>query len=45
MAAQLGQRGRSRVVPAFSRERLVADIDGLYQRLLAERVDHRQAAK
>jgi glycosyltransferase involved in cell wall biosynthesis len=45
MAAQLGQRGRSRVVPAFSRERLVADIDGLYQRLLAERRDHRQAAK
>jgi glycosyltransferase involved in cell wall biosynthesis len=36
LAARLGQRGRSRVVPAFSRERLVADIDSLYQRLLAE---------
>jgi glycosyltransferase involved in cell wall biosynthesis len=40
MAARLGQRGRSRVVPAFSRERLVADIDALYQRLLAERRDN-----
>ena len=34
MAAGLGQRGRRRVVPAFSRERLVSDIDTLYQRLL-----------
>jgi glycosyltransferase involved in cell wall biosynthesis len=37
LAARLGQRGRGRVVPAFSRERLVADIDALYQRLLADR--------
>lgn len=37
LAADLGQRGRQRVVPAYSRERLVADIDALYQRLLAER--------
>ena len=36
LAARLGQRGRDRVVPAFSRERLVEDIDTLYQRLLAE---------
>jgi glycosyltransferase involved in cell wall biosynthesis len=34
LAQQLGRRARCRVVPAFSHERLIADIDGLYQRLL-----------
>jgi glycosyltransferase involved in cell wall biosynthesis len=34
LAVQLGRRARCRVVPAFSHERLIADIDGLYQRLL-----------
>jgi glycosyltransferase involved in cell wall biosynthesis len=37
LAARFGQCGRRRVVPAFSRERLVGDIDALYQRLIAER--------
>lgn len=37
MAARLGARGRQRVVPAFCRERLVNDVDTLYQRLLVER--------
>lgn len=36
MAARLGEQGRRRVVPAFSRERLFDDIDTLYQRLLSE---------
>lgn len=35
MASRLGQCARRRVVPNFSSERLVADIDNLYQRLLA----------
>jgi glycosyltransferase involved in cell wall biosynthesis len=34
LATCLGIRARSRVIPAFSHERLIADIDGLYQRLL-----------
>ncbi len=37
LALQLGRHARCRVVPAFSHERLIADIDGLYQRLLRER--------
>ncbi len=36
LASRLGQLGRARVVPAFSRERLISDIDNLYQRCLAE---------
>ena len=35
LAARLGRAGRARVVPAFSRERLIDDIDALYQRTLA----------
>ncbi len=34
LASHLGQTGRRRVVPAFSQERLIADVDALYQRLL-----------
>jgi glycosyltransferase involved in cell wall biosynthesis len=41
LAAHFGQGGRRRVVPAFSRERLVGDIDALYQRLIAERATRR----
>jgi glycosyltransferase involved in cell wall biosynthesis len=37
LAARLGQAGRQRVVPAFSRERLIDDIDALYQRSLGPR--------
>lgn len=37
LARGLGERGRHRVVPAYSRDRLVHDIDTLYQRLIAER--------
>jgi glycosyltransferase involved in cell wall biosynthesis len=36
LAYHMGQAGRRRVVPAFSQERLIADVDALYQRLLAE---------
>jgi glycosyltransferase involved in cell wall biosynthesis len=36
LASHLGQSARRRVVPAFSRERLIGDIDALYRRLLAE---------
>jgi glycosyltransferase involved in cell wall biosynthesis len=39
-ASHLGQKARRRVVPAFSRERLIGDIDALYQRLLAATGDH-----
>lgn len=35
-AGALGQRARARVVPAYSHERLVADVDRLYARLLAD---------
>ena len=35
LASALGARGRLRAIPAFSGDRLVADIDALYQRLLA----------
>lgn len=41
MAFRLGQCARRRVVPSFSSERLVADIDELYQRLLAPAVPGR----
>jgi len=34
-AAELGRRGRGRVVPAYSAARLIADIDALYRRLTA----------
>ena len=37
LASRLGRQGRDRVIPAFSRERLIRDIDDLYQRCLAER--------
>ena len=37
LAARLGRAGRARVVPAFSRERLIDDIDALYQRSLGAR--------
>jgi glycosyltransferase involved in cell wall biosynthesis len=37
LACQLGRRARCRVVPTFSHERLLGDIDGLYQRLLTAR--------
>ncbi len=37
LRAAFGAVGRERVLGAFSIERLVADIDGLYRRLLAER--------
>jgi glycosyltransferase involved in cell wall biosynthesis len=37
-AAALGRRARCRVVPTFSHQRLVGDIDALYQRLLTPRV-------
>jgi glycosyltransferase involved in cell wall biosynthesis len=36
LAAHLGRQARARVVPTFSHERLVGDIDALYQRLLAQ---------
>jgi glycosyltransferase involved in cell wall biosynthesis len=36
LACRLGSRARERVVPAFSRERLIADIDALYQRVLPQ---------
>jgi glycosyltransferase involved in cell wall biosynthesis len=35
-ARALGERGRGRVVPAYTHERLVAEIDALYQRLLRD---------
>ncbi|HUF48536.1 MAG TPA: glycosyltransferase [Vicinamibacterales bacterium] len=35
-AGELGARARARVVPAYSHERLVADVDRLYTRLLAD---------
>jgi glycosyltransferase involved in cell wall biosynthesis len=34
LAADLGARARRRVVPAYSRERLIRDVDALYQRLI-----------
>lgn len=37
LASSLGARARARVAPAYSRERLVADIDALYQRCLGAR--------
>jgi glycosyltransferase involved in cell wall biosynthesis len=35
-AAGMGERGRRRTLARFSLERLVADVDGLYRRLLAQ---------
>jgi glycosyltransferase involved in cell wall biosynthesis len=35
LAAELGSRARTRVVPQFSEARLIADIDALYRRQLA----------
>ena len=35
LAGDLGREARARVVPAYSREWLVRDVDALYQRLLA----------
>jgi glycosyltransferase involved in cell wall biosynthesis len=37
LASRLGQHARRRVASAFSRDRLVGDIDALYQRVLAGR--------
>jgi len=34
----MGQAGRKRVIPAFSAERLLDDIDHLYRGLLREKV-------
>jgi glycosyltransferase involved in cell wall biosynthesis len=44
LASHLGQRGRCRVIPAFSQERLVGEIDALYQRLLAPHAARSPAA-
>jgi glycosyltransferase involved in cell wall biosynthesis len=37
LAGRLGEAGRIRVVPLYSQERLLADIDRLYRRCLTER--------
>jgi glycosyltransferase involved in cell wall biosynthesis len=36
-ARKMGQRARERVVPAFSAERMVEQVEALYQRLLVEK--------
>jgi hypothetical protein len=38
LAALMADRGRARVTGSFSLDRLVADVDGLYRRLLEQRM-------
>jgi glycosyltransferase involved in cell wall biosynthesis len=38
LAAPMADRGRARVTAGFSLDRLVADVDGLYRRLLEQRM-------